>query len=136
MPDRVFILQAKSPNPEWINKFQPVLSNSLANFVDDKGDSQTARALVTAIIEYQVPSDKEERLIEFCGLLTEMNRYFGIALWVELIRQCAGDSERKPRMKHVFFEGLAKHQVLGDDRGYFEQCFAVIDFCILFYGFT
>jgi hypothetical protein len=60
-----------------------------------------------------------------------MNRYFGIALWVELIRQCGGESERKPRMKRLFFDGLAKHQALEDDRGYFEHCFAVHAFPLL-----
>ncbi len=82
----IYCEQVSKPNPEWINKFQPVLSNSLANLIDDKDDCQTARAFMTAIIEYQVPEEKAGQLIQFCGFLTEANRLFGLALWVELIR--------------------------------------------------
>ncbi len=82
----IYCEQVAKPNPEWINKFQPKISTSLSNFIDHKDDCQIARALVTAIIDYQVPEEKSGNLIQFCGLLNEMNRLFGLALWVELIR--------------------------------------------------
>ena len=120
----IYCEQVSKPNPEWINKFQPRIANSLSNLIDDKPDCQVAHALITAIIEYQVPPEKADQLMSFCGLLSEMNRIFGLALWVELIRQCAGDTNLRSRM-NWFFEGMAGQQDIPDVSIYFENCFRV-----------
>ena len=71
-------------NPEWINKFSRI-TNSLTNYIEDKGDNQVAKAFLTSIIEYQVPMQFEENLIKFIFFLSEKIGLFGLALWVELI---------------------------------------------------